>query len=69
MSQELRLSSYCLADHRKLKVTPLKVLGRMALAFPMYLIDLRTHFTGIRGALWHLFGVTRSERNPNVCNL
>lgn len=70
MSQQLRLAPYCLADHRKPKrLPPLKIIARTGLASPMYLVDLKTHFTGVRGALWRLFGVTRSGRNPNICNL
>ncbi len=36
---------------------------------PLWLFDRKQHFTGLRGAAWRMFGVNRSPKNPNVCNI
>ena len=62
------LSDHCLSDHsaapEKPPRTPLWTARGALLS-----IDRRMHFTGLRGAAWRSLGVTRSPRNPNVCNL
>ena len=42
---------------------------KMLLTLPLYLLDRNQHFTGLRGALWRLFGITRSSQNHNICTL
>ena len=62
------LSDHCLVDHMGEKSqtpnTPVWIARNKLL-----LVDKLMHFTGIRGATWRSLGVTRSPRNPNVCNL
>jgi len=35
----------------------------------MLCIDHNTHFISLRGGIWHVLGVDRSEKNPNLCNV
>lgn len=69
---EPTLSDHCLVDHSveaSPDAPPLHVTPRMILGFPMIFLDRKMHFTGIRGRIWRLFGIGRSEKNPNVCNV
>lgn len=71
-THEEGLSDHCLVDHSiedapgapRTHITP-----RLALGLPFMFIDRKMHFTGIRGRIWRLFGVGRSDKNPNVCNV
>jgi hypothetical protein len=70
--REIELSDYCVADHSEAyrtriiehKRTPLEILRRL-----MLLADQKSHFVGIRGKVWQLLGIHRSDRNPNLCNI
>ena len=71
MAHDRKLSNHCLADHKsesdkehRPPFTPIWLL-RM----PFIYVDRLMHFTGVRGAVWRLLGVTRSSKNPNVCNI
>ena len=69
---EFELSSHCLVDHRealgtgiaKNPITAQTVLWRI-----MLYIDRKAHFVGLRGGIWRVLGVDRSEKNPNLCNV
>ena len=71
MSADFRLSDHCIVDHREWarqggsmpETTPL-----MLLRFSWLFLDRKMHFTGLRGGIWHLLGVDRSDKNPNLCN-
>lgn len=70
MRRPLNISDHCLTDHLRPKaIPPPMVTAKILLATPMYLVDRKTHFTGLRGAGWRIFGVTRSRLNPNVCTV
>jgi hypothetical protein len=69
-----RYSNHCLAgDHKKARpgvpeqrppLTP-KWMARIGLL----MVDPTIHLAGPRAAAWRILGVTRSPKNPNVCNL
>ena len=71
-SAELELSAHCLVDHlealgtgfSEFPLTPQTVLRRI-----MLYIDRKAHFVGLRGGIWRILGVDRSEKNPNLCNV
>ena len=64
------LSDYCLVDHwEKLEGVNIPSTPKWWLRGALMAMDRRMHFTGVRGALWQMLGVTRSPRNPNICNL
>lgn len=73
MTSRDKLSDYCIVDHATEEASemgqgePLTV--SKLVKKPLYAIDPRTHFTGLRGGLWRLIGVGRSFKNPNVCNM
>ena len=69
MSSGVRLSDYCLADHTSPDAPRARFKPVWYLAGPLFRLDPRTHFTGLRGAAWRLFGITRSSKNPNVCTI
>lgn len=73
MSENIKLSDYCLVDHfvsspnpdaPRERFWPGKLLG-----IPFYLFDRKMHFTGFRGGIWRMLGVDRSPKNPNICNI
>ena len=72
MNENIKLSDHCLVDHF-LKdpegVPRTKFRPGMLLGIPFLLIDRRMHFTGLRGRIWRLFGIDRSPKNPNICNV
>jgi len=35
----------------------------------MLFIDRKAHFIGLRGGIWRVLGVDRSEKNPSLCNV
>jgi hypothetical protein len=35
----------------------------------MLFLDRKAHFIGLRGGIWRILGVDRSEKNPNLCNV
>ena len=45
------------------------ISAKVLATLPLLLVDRKQHFTGIRGAAWRMFGVDRSPKNPNVCNI
>ncbi len=69
---ELELSAHCMVDHRD-------ALGTGIATYPfnaqtilwriMLFIDRKAHFIGMRGGIWRILGVDRSEKNPNLCNV
>ena len=72
MGADIELSDHCLVDHREAlgsgygddPFTVQSVLWRL-----MLYIDRKAHFVGLRGGIWRLLGVDRSEKTPNVCNV
>ena len=66
------LSDTCIIDHLEWqregapvpKISPQSILWRALLT-----LDRKTHFTGVRGAIWRVLGVNRSLKNPNLCNV
>ena len=74
MPEEFKLSDHCLVDHlEKVDEGPdaprVKFRSSFLLAIPFYLIDRKMHFTGLRGGIWRLLGIDRSDKNPNICNV
>ena len=64
------LSDYCIIDHFDRTVpNPEIPWWRWLQVVPYYLLDRKMHFTGLRGSLWRMFGVDRSAKNPNICNI
>ena len=69
---ELELSDHCLVEHRQAlgtglveyPFTPQAISRRL-----MLYVDRKAHFVGLRGGIWHLLGVDRSDKNPNLCNV
>ncbi len=69
---DIELSDHCLVDHREAlgsgyadyPLTAQTVLWRL-----MQLVDRKTHFVGLRGKVWRLLGLGRSEKNPNLCDV
>ena len=69
---ELELSAHCIIDHREalgtgfeeFRFTAQTVFWRI-----MLYLDRKAHFIGLRGGIWRLLGVDRSEKNPNLCNV
>ncbi len=70
MAKESRLSDHCVVDHfakggpSRPPFTPVWLL-RM----PLMMMDKTLHFTGARGTAWRVLGVSRSSKNPNICNV
>ena len=74
MTEQFQLSDHCIVDHlekvgdpeydRLPGLTPKWLLRYLLLA-----LDRKMHFTGLRGGVWRLFGVDRSAKNPNICNM
>ena len=70
MRPSTKLSEHCVTNHLwPVALPPARVVAKWLLKMPMVSIDPRTHFSGLRGAGWRLFGVTRSHMNPNICTL
>jgi hypothetical protein len=74
LSEEIKLSDYCLVDHLVRTSNPDAPRERFwpgkILAIPYYMLfDRKMHFTGLRGGIWRLLGVDRSIKNPNICNV
>lgn len=73
MPSREELSNYCIIDHQDDELNsmsgkePLSVSKMVKM--PLYAIDPRTHFTGLRGGMWRMIGVGRSFKNPNVCDM
>ena len=68
------LSDHCIIDHfekveGQSSLPPRNMLLRFPLLLGFMLIDRLQHFTGVRGALWRFLGVSRSAKNPNICNI
>ncbi len=69
---DIELSDHCLVDHRE-------ALGTGYIEYPftaqtvlwrlMLHMDRKAHFVGLRGGVWRLLGVDRSEKNPNLCDV
>jgi uncharacterized membrane protein YecN with MAPEG domain len=68
VTQQRRLSDHCIVDHTAEELSGQLTL-RERLLGPMFMVDRLMHFTGVRGRLWSLLGVRRSNKNPNVCNI
>ena len=74
MPHKIPLSDNCLiheaeADGIMPWTRPPKLTPRLLMALPLVFPDRKQHFTGLRGALWKAFGVDRSSKNPNFCNV
>ena len=70
---EVKLSKYCLADHFVKVGDP--DYDRLPGHSPIWLVrgalmylDRKMHFSGFRGLIWRALGVSRSHKNPNICN-
>ena len=68
----IELSDHCLIDHPEalgtgLVETPFTAKNLMRRA--MLLVDPKAHFVGLRGGIWRMLGLDRSEKNPNLCNV
>lgn len=71
MRPHIHLSDHCLVDHREWArqggaLPPLTL--RSFLWFSLLRIDGKMHFTGLRGHIWRVLGITRALKNPNLCN-
>ena len=68
----IELSDYCLIDHPEALGTGLVGYPFTAKNFmwrAMLRMDPKAHFVGLRGGIWRMLGVDRSEKNPNLCNV
>jgi len=68
MTQHRQLSDHCIVDHLADEMKGPRTIQQRLLS-PMLAVDRVMHFTGVRGRLWSLLGVRRSNKNPNVCNI
>lgn len=72
MQQLQRLSDHCIVDHfiQMEGTGPPENVSRLKIALveSMLRLDRKMHFTGMWGGIWRSLGVTRSPKNPNMCN-
>ena len=70
MSQNIELSDHCINDH--LEAIEIGFDAHFSLkrfvATPLLYLDRKMHFMGFRGSMWRLVGISRSDKNPNICN-
>ena len=64
-----RLSNYCLVTDAGSDAGSTQFSPRLLLTLPVYILDRKQHFTGLRWAAWRLVGVSRSTMNPNICSI
>ncbi len=76
MSGNDTISDYCVIDHLSeagravpIELGPIWMRPIWLVRMGLNLLDRRLHFTGFRGGTWRLFGVGRSSKNPNICNI
>lgn len=44
-------------------------MARFSRLSDVCILDHQVRFTGLRGWIWRLRGVTRGDKNPNICNM
>ena len=74
MESRIKLSDHCILHAADVRGTVARetrppISAKVLATLPLLLFDRKQHFTGIRGAAWRLFGVNRSPKNPNVCDI
>ena len=65
-ARKVRISDYCLVQDVKGADGP-TFSPKLLAMFPLFLLDKKGHFTGLRGFLWRRLGVNRGPFNPNIC--
>ncbi len=72
MQQSVKLSDHCIVDHFLASQVegepPPLPRGKLLLVESLLRLDRKMHFTGMWGSMWRALGVTRSPKNPNMCN-
>ena len=69
---EIELSAHCMVDHRNAlgtSITKYQFNAQTGLWRIMLFIYRKAHFIGLRGGIWRVLGVDRSEKNPSLCNV
>ncbi|MBI4498452.1 MAG: hypothetical protein HY689_11195 [Chloroflexi bacterium] len=69
MSRAAKVSDYCVVDGQTHLATLQGRRDPAALVMrALLLAQRRLYLTGLPGRIWHLLGIHRFEKNPNLCN-